>query len=197
MTYSTIIGTLSSIGPLALFFLLRQYNLDQPLVLDYLRKGFIASSLLYFLILFIIYLRIVRSAKGQETLMVSKADLNPPGILEKFFPKLADPALQIKKPMTLNSYETSLLASNLKSSAFSTAISLFFHYKFKINQTLVMQPVINFLKLLEFPLFRIYLLGHDEQKYKELVRPFPEKDFTGIMKNTEETPRVEVIDENN
>eukprot|EP00477_Mikrocytos_mackini_P001081 GAHX01001162.1.p1 GENE.GAHX01001162.1~~GAHX01001162.1.p1 ORF type:complete len:227 (-),score=48.76 GAHX01001162.1:35-715(-) len=205
MGYYQRIKTMSSIAPLMIILSVRNLELNTPSTINMLRQFYFTFQLLYFGVLLYMH-RKIKSIESKN-IDICDNDISPPGMMQKFFPSMADPKTAIKRRMTTIDYQTQILMSTVKSSLFSMAFIVFLHFKFSINPSLLMQPLFTILKLLECPLFRLHVLGHTEAGYEELKMPFKEVDLLKDMNNAgdeeneaanseeDENTNVEIIDD--
>lgn len=138
---------------LPMMWVMGKINFEEGNILLYARIAFFTAQLLQAVLALYIKMQVVNTADKRTKILVPEA--KPPSF------NLTPPEERESVPMTETTYydhESAKVKELLTQCVMGVCISSFIHFKFGVNQVVVMQSVMIPLNLFDQPLFRKYIL---------------------------------------
>jgi len=137
---------------LPLLFMMKNIDFENPMILNGARAGFFVMLVLQF---------------GIAMYLKNSVPKNPTKIFIKPAPQPFQPPSNEYTEHTYGEYEQEKAGELLKQSLIGSAISTFIHFKFGVNQVVVMQCVMIPMNLYDNPIVKKYILGSKERVWGE------------------------------
>jgi len=150
---------------LPIIFLLKNIDTEAPDTLMAIRCLFFGAHSLVLIFAGILYMKIKK--KADRTTVTIPPPPPPSGMAAWLAPEGATAPQEEETEMSTEEYDTSELKKLVNSMVMSVLISCFIHYKWEVVPPLVIQSVMNSVKMIQHNLFWVHIMGHD------IERPFP------------------------